>query len=236
MPFKILTPIPIALMRSQNPELEAMIAEGKLSLTEWEGLTFEAMGEDESDIASGIKDRKIEQVMLEHPLVAWYYTEWLQNRGLMEQAREIPHFCTYQSVASVLEPFGIAPIYLKDGQRPIDLVELMLRLRRTGMLLIPKEKGAPSLLSEYFRELKFDFQNLDCCKRTLSDNEISVEWDYVIVDHLLLIEVLKRTKDDHGFIPGLIASHEAVSDALLMSGFPVEGVLQERLLHSILPI
>lgn len=165
-------------------------------------------------------------VVVENRAAAYFYCEWLNTHKVQARWSTKIHFALSPEIGTILEQNGIPAISAPINSKNIDLVELMLRLRQVGSVLIPLEQGALSAMSPYFDELQMLSVPLFVCKRNyeskLEDNNQAP--DIIVVDHGWTIECLEK----EGFKKTMIVcTSEKLSDLYIMKGFNVFGVLGE---------
>lgn len=81
-----------------------------------------------------------------------FFVEAIQKYEAVETTKNCLNLTLDESSAKLLEEAGIPAVCVKDGKKPIDMVEFMLRLRRLGPTLYPcgshKSEDIPGLLTE----------------------------------------------------------------------------------------
>ena len=165
-------------------------------------------------------------VMIENRAAAYFFCEWLHKHNAQAKWSTKIHFALTPEIASIMEQNGIPAISAPLHSKKIDLVELMIRLRQVGSVLIPLEQGALSAMSPYFEELQMLSVPLFVCKRIYepkpNDNHRSP--DIVVVDHGWTIECLEKEGHKKAMI---VCTSEKLSDLYILKGFNVFGVLGE---------
>lgn len=170
--------------------------------------------------------QKTDVVVIENRASAYFYCEWLNKHKVQAKWSTKIHFALSPEIGIILEQNGIPAISAPLNSKKIDLVELMLRLRQVGSVLIPLEQGALSAMSPYFDELQMLSVPLFVCKRNYEPKSAQKHEnpDIIVVDHGWTIECLEKEGYKKSMI---VCTSEKLSDLYILKGFNVFGVLGE---------
>lgn len=105
--------------------------------------------------SAGLVDdiQKVDNIIYGNLLSARFFLQFFGNNEIMELLRSKVNLGLNQEIADFLESFQIPVITSEPNNRPIDLVELMLRLGRLGACLYPCRKHLSEELPGLFVEM-----------------------------------------------------------------------------------
>ena len=93
-----------------------------------------------------------ENIIYGHKRNAIFFAEHVKRRDKMEEVRQRLNLTLHADTAEYLEEQGIVAVYPQTAEKPIDLIEFMLRLQRYGTTLYPcgnhQRDEIPGLLQE----------------------------------------------------------------------------------------
>jgi hypothetical protein len=134
---------------------------------------------------------------------AWFL-KWLEESRLTERAKKRIHLTGDGNSAELLEKAGIPAIVPKPDARPIDILEFMLRISRSGGVLYPCPEGSAEEMPGLLHEL-----------------EIPVSEFYVCKPATLLSETLNRYRESvKNNPPDAILFHSRGSIIRIQTAFP----------------
>lgn len=95
----------------------------------------------------------VDNVLHGHPLHTHYFIETVTQYNLWTEAKSKLHFTMHQGSSRLLEIHGIPAIAAPKNARGIDLIELLIRLRRLGPSIYPTGGEDYEELPELLKEL-----------------------------------------------------------------------------------
>jgi uroporphyrinogen-III synthase len=104
-----------------------------------------------------------------------FFIKWMHRHGLDEEVRQRVNFTTDALVAGILEQEQVPAIY-PEGEKPIDLLELMLRLQRTDPVLYPTGAGLADEMPGLLQELDIPVLELDLYSLEGPEQESLEQW------------------------------------------------------------
>jgi uroporphyrinogen-III synthase len=93
-----------------------------------------------------------------------YFLNWLEENGQTERAKKRINMTGDSHAADLLEKAGIPAIVPKPDARPIDILEFMLRISRSGGVLYPCPEGSAEEMPGLLHELEIPVSEFYVCK------------------------------------------------------------------------
>ena len=101
-----------------------------------------------------------------HPRNASYSIAWFKEEGVLNQAIEQwIHFAIDEQTASMLEAEGIPAIHPSGSGKPIDLLELLMRLNRIDKILYPTGIEVIEEMPALFDEMGVEYRYMPLFKK-----------------------------------------------------------------------
>lgn len=158
-----------------------------------------------------------------------FISDWMIRNGLTKIFRKKVHLAVDEATANFLEKSNIPAILPKNGGKPIDVLEFMLRISKQGVSVYPSAEGKqeemPALLQELdmpvieftvCREVNVPGKNLKRFRHEISQGEFS---------HILIHNRSSLTRTRTAFPDldlkryGLISGSAGVTQKLIEDGF-----------------
>lgn len=95
---------------------------------------------------------------------ARFFIEWMKKHSLKDRVKEKIHFTIDPRAAGLLEEQAI-PAIMPEGNKAVDLLELMLRLRRIGKSLYPTGAGKTDEIPGLLQELDMEVREMELFTR-----------------------------------------------------------------------
>jgi len=111
------------------------------------------------------------------------FMKWVKEHGLLNTIREIVHFTMDQPTAEFLENHGIPSIMPRENAAPIDILEFMLRISRSGKTLYPTVDGKAEEMPGLLKELQMEVVEFTVCEEKSLDSEILSEYNQKMESH-----------------------------------------------------
>lgn len=157
-----------------------------------------------------------------------FFTRWMQSEELTENFKKMVHLAANPATAAQLESVGLPPIQPKEGGKPIDVLEFMLRISREGLSLYPtlegKKEELPALLGELdlpvlefpvCREVRVPEENLDQFRKGIAEERIS----YILIHNRSALTRVRTAFPDLDLKKsGIISGSPGVTTKLIEEG------------------
>lgn len=105
-----------------------------------------------------------------------YFLNWLDESGQSERAKKRIHLTGDSNSAELLERAGIPAIVPKPDARPIDILEFMLRISRSGGVLYPCPEGSAEEMPGLLHELEIPVSEFYVCKSATLQMETLISY------------------------------------------------------------
>lgn len=93
-----------------------------------------------------------------------FFLTWMEKSGIREEMLQKIHLVMNRTEAELLDESGIPGILPREGARPIDLMEFMLRINQTGGTLYPCADGSSEEMPGLLQELDLPVSELTVCE------------------------------------------------------------------------
>ena len=191
-----------------------------------------AVSEKESSYSIQEELQKVQTIVFGNKMSARFFMQLFGKELVLEKLRKKINLALTQEIALFLESFDIPAISAHPKTKPIDLIELMLRLHLLGPCLYPCGRHLSEELPGFFIELDIPCVEIPVYDRRgpnqdeLADYRLNLEQNppgYVIFHNL---DSVRRTKIA---FPGLnyeqinvISLHETISRHLMKNDISVD--------------
>ncbi len=117
------------------------------------------------------EDHEIQNIIHSTKINAEHFLKALRENGLEDRIKDCVHFVVDQESFDYLNDQGFA-VLLPPASRIIDLMEFMLRLKRTGLTLCPGGDPKEEEIPDFLHELGIDFIRIQVSETQPADSEM----------------------------------------------------------------
>jgi len=114
---------------------------------------------------------------------AIHFMEWVNENQLLTGIQEIVHFTMDWPTSEFLEKNEIPSIMPRENAAPIDILEFMLRISRSGKTLYPTVDGKAEELPGLLKELQMEVVEFTVCEEKSLDSKILSEYNQKMESH-----------------------------------------------------
>ncbi|MEX1011558.1 MAG: uroporphyrinogen-III synthase [Balneolaceae bacterium] len=93
-----------------------------------------------------------------------YYLDWMSENSTETVMKQKIHLVSDELIAKMLEEAGIPAIQPREGARPIDIMEFILRISHKGPTLYPCAQGSSEEMPGLLKELGMQVVEMVVCK------------------------------------------------------------------------
>jgi uroporphyrinogen-III synthase len=112
---------------------------------------------------------------------ARYFMTWVDKSGMREEFLKKVHLLMNRPEAVFLEEHGIPAILPKEGAKPIDVMEFLLRISLTGAVLYPCADGSSEEMPGLLEELQMPVAEFTVCRPVpFGKHEIEIKREQVM--------------------------------------------------------
>ncbi len=109
---------------------------------------------------------------------ARYFLNWINNSDKKDEILSKVHLVMDEPAANYLEDNGVPAILPKEGARPIDIMEFLLRITLNGAVLYPCTEGSSEEMPGLLEELEMPVAEFTVCRSVPFDkSEINAKKD-----------------------------------------------------------
>lgn len=106
---------------------------------------------------------------------AMFFIEWVDEHGQFSTVQEQVHFVMDTPTAKYLEKREIPAIMPRDGAKPIDIMEFMLRISKEGKTLYPTPDGKAEEMPGLLQELQLPISEFTVCReKNLEPDQLKI--------------------------------------------------------------
>ncbi|MEX1062852.1 MAG: uroporphyrinogen-III synthase [Balneolaceae bacterium] len=95
---------------------------------------------------------------------ARYFVQWMEQSEMTSEIQQKVHLAMNQAEADFLEQAGIAAIVPREGGRPIDIMEFLLRISIGGAVLYPCPEESSEEMPALLQELGMQVAEFTVCR------------------------------------------------------------------------
>jgi uroporphyrinogen-III synthase len=95
---------------------------------------------------------------------ARYFLTWINNSGIKDEILKKVHLVMNEPEANYLEENDVPAILPKEGARPIDIMEFLLRITLNGAVLYPCAEGSSEEVPGLLEELEMPVAEFTICR------------------------------------------------------------------------